>query len=120
MKIKILYGFIILLLMSGCLNEKHYEGTYDVYKCNGLYCDVYRVFWGGIYEEHNARAIYITDSKNFRIYLGIFGEDDSYRCRINGDNLYIEKTTRGYADTPIVVERRKYKLSELKKEHRFD
>ncbi len=119
-KIIISNALVILLLASGCLNEKHFKGTYNIYNCNGLYSNVYRVIWGGVYEEHNARAIYITDSLNFRIYLGIYGEDDSFGCKINGDTLYIEKKSRGYSSTPIIIERRNYSLIKLKTEHRFD
>jgi hypothetical protein len=75
--------------MSSCV--KRYEATYKVQNCKGLYSNIYTVWWGGVYNASNDWALYITDSVNFKIYLGIYDENESYGCKILNDTLYIRK-----------------------------
>ena len=110
----------ITSLLGGCIHSEHYERTYKTYYCNGLYSNIYDVSWWGIYKERGVRAIYITDSLNFSINLGVYGEYDSYGCKIEHDTLYIEKKTIDNSETPTVVERRKYSLKTLKESKTFN
>jgi len=106
----------IAFVMSSCVHSEHYQRTYKTQNCKGLYSNIYDVYWWGIYKESNLWALYITDSANFRISLGIYGEYDSYGCKIKKDTLYIEKKTLNNSGYPVVIERRKYSLKALERD----
>ncbi len=122
MKNTLKYGIAILitLLTSSCIKRENFKASYPVYGCKGLYSNVYSISWAGIFNDPSAQSIYLTDSATFRIYLGVFGENEGFECRISGDRLYYTKKASGYAFAPIVVEKKVFKLSELKKKNKFD
>lgn len=90
-------------LLSGCY--KKYSRTVTV--CDGkLFVEVYK---------HNFIDVaydYLTDSSNFRMYVGKFDyEHGYYRYNCQGDSLEISETYEGK-----VINIRKYSLIDLRKE----
>jgi hypothetical protein len=86
---KIKYSiFLLLILVLGC-GEKKYIRTVRIPKCD-LYVEVFTANSFGLKQE------YLTDSSNFRIYVGTLDEEHdffTYECR--NDTLYIKKILTG-------------------------
>src|SRR5882757_2870181 len=110
---KISYVIGPLLLVFGLVScEKKYYSTAKV--CNGsLYVEVFRINPAGEYAD------YLTDSTNFRIYIGIFDpEEDLYSYTCKGDSILVEKFNRGRESdyrTHETLSRKVYSLRELRK-----
>jgi hypothetical protein len=83
-----------------------------------LYIEVYRTGIIG-----NQTSEYLTDSVNFRVYLGtVDKKTGDIDCKLNGDHVIIEKRERDGkrpTDPLSVVERKAYSLNYLKKHHNF-
>jgi len=98
----------IVLLFSGCV--KKYKRTTKV--CNNrLYMEVYNVNPAGV------DAAFLTDSVNFRIYLGKFdNEHENFNCYCNGDTVFIRKLASiDTSKVRQVVSKTTYSLKELTK-----
>jgi hypothetical protein len=82
------FWIIILCVLVGCTNNRNRKNYLSTFKrTNNLYIENYRAGLIG-----NLTSEYLTDSTNFRIYIGTFDDEDGYfYYKINGDNLCIEK-----------------------------
>lgn len=101
-----IYYIGIIFLFPGCIEK--YKRTTKV--CNNiLSMEVYNVNPAGV------DAAYLTDSVNFRIYLGKFdNEHENFNCYCEGDTVFVRKLS--YADTSAqVVSKIIYSLGDLKK-----
>ena len=70
-------------------------------------------------------AEYLTDSKNFRLYIGSYDEhDEKIITQCKGDSIIVEKlgSTSATADGSFrtVIESHAYSLKALKKKHIFE
>ena len=113
MKSYLTYLSIICLLLTGC--ARRFKFTVKV--CNdSLYSEVYNINPAGV------DADYLTDSVNFRMYVGTTdNEHENFNYTCNGDSLIIKKVA--VVDTTgiwRVMETRTYSLSELKKKKVFE
>ena len=117
--ILLMLSILFMISISSCFHTEKYKATYNVHNCPGLYSNVYAVKWWGFYSEPSTNAIYLTDSVNFRIYLGVMGENERYGCQIKGDKLYIDKATTANSDDPVDYEHRIYSIKKLKMEYPF-
>jgi len=124
MKFNIILIFSIVFVL-GCgydkRSKKYHRFTNPI--CNGsLYIEGYTVFGSGALGG-NMMSDYLTDSANFRIYVGTY--DDSpekyfYTCK--GDSIYIEKkrfeedpkSPDASKGTITTVEKKVYSLLTLK------
>jgi hypothetical protein len=131
---KKLLTLIIVSLLMGCINfrsKKDHSFTVNLHKyrpmecmCN-LYIEGYLVFGMGALGS-DLYSVYLTDSSQFRIYIGNYDENDEklvYICK--GDSVYVEKrTNKGYArddwDTFKILENKGYSVGDLKKRHVFE
>lgn len=112
---------MIVGALFGCMNtnKKNLISTFK--KGNNLYIEDYRTGLIG-----NLTAQYLTDSVNFRVYLGTYDDENGYiYCKIHGDNIYVEKREHGKGSSPQwdtlkVVVRTMYSLKELRKQHKFE
>jgi hypothetical protein len=118
--IKRLLWITSLLELTGCIHyrdKSNYE--YTVRRNSNLYIEVYRVGLIG-----NITAEYLTDSTNFRIYLGSYDDEQSYIfCKLKGDSVIVEKIAHGKGlkfDEMVVGDNVKYNLADLKKDHIFE
>jgi hypothetical protein len=113
-----LIGLLLLALALAFVScEKKYWMTVRV--CHeSLFVENFRINPAGIYSN------YLTDSVNFRIYIGIFDpEQNTYTYTCNGDSISVGKYTLGRESgyrTHEMLSRKVYSLRELRKEHRFD
>lgn len=108
---RIILSLFLCTLFISCV-YKH-VGTAKV-------CDKHLFF--EVYERSQLGVCYLTDSTNFRIYVGQlnFGlEDYKYECK--NDTVIISRITIGYSGVPNQVTQTKiYNLSQLKKDRKFD
>lgn len=88
-KSQLITSIILILLMSSCLRTHKYKFTSKICE-KKLFVEVFEVNSFGV------DADYLTDSVNFRKYIGDWDEEHeiySYYCE--GDSVYILKTVRG-------------------------
>lgn len=104
---------LMCLLLMGCV--KKYKFTSNV--CNGkLYAENFNVNPAGV------DAVYLTDSLNFRLYVGKFdNEHENFHFICKEDSVVIEKIA-SIDTTSImrVIETRVYNLVDLKKKGKFE
>jgi hypothetical protein len=121
---------MVLVIPSHNRSKQYYKGSgtlcnYKTGNCGcNLYAEYYNVYdqgaWGtGLSSE------YLTDSLNFRKYLGVYDDEDehiSISCK--GDSIIITKTGLKFISIqwskPMILERKVYSLRELKGNHDFD
>jgi len=104
---------LTILLCIGC--SKVYKRTSKV--CDDkLYFEVFNVNPAGVDEG------YLTDSLNFRLYVGKWdNEHENFHLMCDGDSVIIEKLDR--VDTTSflkAIETKKYSLKELKSKRKFE
>jgi hypothetical protein len=108
----IILSLLLLSLFCGCIN-RHVRTT--------QICDtkLYKETFTSLVEVHNA---YITDSLNFRMYIGRYdGEHENYNCTCEGDSLILKKLkSNEFTGLREVVSTQVYSLSELKRKRIFD
>ncbi len=87
MKTQILSGLAICILLISCI--KKYKFTSKLNDTN-LFVEVYNVNPFGV------NADYLTDSINFRKYIGDWDEEhEEYLYNCKGDSIYIKKIVSG-------------------------
>ena len=113
--------FIILGALFGCTNRSKKNLISTFKKGDNLYIEDYRAGLIG-----NLTAQYLTDSVNFRVYLGTFDDENGYiYCKIDGDNIYVEQREHGKGSSPQwdtlkVISRKTLNIKDLKKQHKFE
>jgi len=110
---------LIILTIIGTINsgsKGNYKYTFN--EDHNLYVEVHRLGIIG-----NMTSEYLTDSTNFKIYLGTFDDENGYiYCKFNGDKINVEKKENAQGQqrgTLEVTERKTYSLKELKKLHNY-
>lgn len=108
------------LLFTSCTSKyskEHHEGTGII--DSNLYRERFLVYSGGAF-ANNSYSFYITDSANFRKYIGtVYYDDEQLFCNVLDSNrvlVYRAKRNNEH-DT---LEKKIYLLSDLKKEGKFD
>ncbi|MBK7389099.1 MAG: hypothetical protein IPN13_12200 [Bacteroidetes bacterium] len=112
-----------VVLFTNCSGDdksrKNLKRTYKV--CDDLYAEVFCAFGQGAFGG-SRDAEWITDSINFRLFLGSFDEIEggfSYKC--NGDTIYVMQRPDAIAgnpkDTSVTTI---YKISDLKKKQNLN
>lgn len=106
-----------MLFQFGCKENGKGEYMFTIQVCrNHLYAEVYRTFGSGAYGGDMLDE-YLTDSANFRVFVGSYDDYDSgfsYDC--SGDSLTVNSIYRSDTDTVFRIKKTKfYKLSNLKK-----
>ena len=115
---------LLILTLIGAINIRNkrvYRYTLD--REQNLVVEVYRAGSTG-----NLTSEYLTDSANFRVYLGTFNNTNDYHhYKVKGDRFMIEKLqhernfgTNANANRTVLPERKTLNLAELKHKHRFD
>jgi hypothetical protein len=107
---------ILCIPFTSCY--KRYIGTRDI--CgNKLYAELYEINPAGV------DAWYLTDSTNFRFYVGRFDpESGNYKFECNGNLVFIERfihRDQYISDTVnIIKEKKVINLDDLRKQHKFE
>lgn len=73
----------------------------------------------------DVNAVYLTDLKNFRVYLGTYKEgDEKINIEYNRDIVVAIKTSTEYVSSywtdPIIIEKKGFVLSELIKNKPYE
>lgn len=106
----------LILLQSGC-KQKDEKGEYDhtTEVCKSLYAEAYRTFGSGAFGG-DIIANYLTDSVDFRVFVGTFDNYDkhfSYEC--SSDTLRIYSLYKSGIDSMSRITKTDfYTISELK------
>jgi len=122
-KIVIILTFSVLLFSLSELSchskysKKKHVGTVKIGE--HLYNEIYQVYAGGVL-ANDSYSDYLTDSVNFRKYVGtVYYDDEKNYCKLIDSNtvLVYRLNIRNKNDT---LEKKIYLLSDLKKEGKFD
>jgi hypothetical protein len=108
-----------LILIVGCVNKKNKDKLFaKTLICNQLWREKFRVFSGGAYSAE-LYSDYITDSTNFRIYIGSHDEYSSFDYQCNGDVVTVRKFSHN-GNVKTIVQKSTLSLSEMRKERKFE
>lgn len=112
MKKTYLSVFLICLMLLSC---KKYKRTIKV--CNGTFFAE-----SFVTNPMGVEANYLTDSVNFRMYVGKVDEEhEDYVYRCNQDSLIVYKYGMEQMDTARrILETRVFSISKLKADKKFD
>ena len=122
-------------MTASCMNSKskaHYKYTETLINCNYLYLECYQISESWLFGNFSNR--YLTDSTNFRQFIGVYDEDkddgERYIGNLKGDSIIIDKVGNGimikndstgvYEHSDTILERHVYSLSKLRKQHRCE
>ncbi len=109
-----------LFLNVGCIDKKNKQdlfGTRSV--CDKVWREKYRVFSGGAYSAE-LYSDYITDSVNFRVYIGSHDEYSGFDYKCSGDTVFMKNIKVNEDGSTSVIDSSVFRLSALRKEHRFE
>ncbi len=88
-------GFVltigIVLLTSGCINKKGKSELFSTKSiCKSIWREKFKVYSGG---AHSAELFsdYLTDSINFRKFIGTHDEWSSFDYECDGDKIIVKK-----------------------------
>jgi len=126
-KFKITFKILILTFSVSCQNEKRREkhvGS-DII-CNNLYVEKFRVSGDGKFGTNfggkgDLYSKWLTDSTNFRMFLGTFDDVWSLiEIECQGDNVFIKKLAEQKTDTVYkVINEKRYNIGNLKKQNNY-
>jgi hypothetical protein len=88
--------------------------------CDNLYVEMYTVFGSGAFGG-DLLSDWLTDSTNFRIYIGTFDDAHggiSYKC--NRDTLFVTQLPDGQSSSSDTIEVRHYLISKLKEKNNLN
>jgi hypothetical protein len=117
-------GFVVIHYCMPTIhqNKAYPTGSYslntsgNVRYGSGLYVEYYRVFGGG-FMTTDENAVYLTDRRNFRLYLGVEDEDNkSIDVTCDGDLITKSIYEAGYRHPG----QQSFSLKELQNGHVFD
>ena len=115
---------ILLVFTFGCGYDKRSKKNHPSITpfCDGkMYVEDYTVFGEGGAIGGNVKSSYLTDSTNFRIYIGTYDEGDggySYKCE--GDSVTIYEVTGRSMNKNKIVSTKIYNISTLKNDKKFE
>lgn len=118
---KWLFFCLLFFLFTGCNSDRNkdkYRSTVNI--CKKLYVETFAIIGGGAYGSDRV-SDYLTDSINFRNYIGTYDNNDegySYKCV--GDSITIYKVTGRSESKNKIVSTTKFSLLNLKKDKKFE
>ncbi len=114
--------FIFLLCFIACRGDRS-KAKYDstVALCNKkLFVETFTIFGSGAFGGDRVSE-YLTDSVNFRIYIGTFDNaHEGYSFEYFGDSIKVSKSVDGANGNRRIESIRFYSFSQLKASKRFD
>lgn len=118
MNIRRIYLIIPILLLQFSCNQNNGKGKhiFTTRICSDIYVEGYRTYEGGALGS-NITAEYLTDSINFRVYVGDFDLSESkyaFECK-NKDTLIIYKLNLLERDSIKARKSNFYRIEDLKK-----
>ena len=120
-KIVLIMIVFLSFILFGCNNNRSKKRFFvSGVVCNNLIVEKYIVgSWGALSAE--TYSDYLTDSLNFRLYVGIHGDEDNFEYACANDSIYIIRLSqRGVEKAKIVDTLEVYSLNELKRKKIFE
>ncbi|WP_143097892.1 hypothetical protein [Chitinophaga sp. CF118] len=114
--------FIAVLLLTACVNKRDKSDFKRSFQpCdNNLSIELYTVFGSGAFGGDLLSA-YLTDSTNFRMYIGTFDDaQGGYFCECRGDTIVVEEIMTTDTGDKKVVRTKTLSLKQLKKQGKFE
>lgn len=110
----------LLVVISSCSTKySKSEHIATIQIGPNLYNEVYKVYSGGVFAS-DSYSNYITDSVNFRKYVGTrYYDDEEIYCNLIDSNtvLVVKRSKSNTADT---IEKKFYKINKLIADGEFD
>ena len=111
---------VVLSIAVGCVDKKDKQKLFHKQPiCNQLWIEKFRVFSGGAYSAE-LYSDYITDSTNFRLYIGSHDVNGSFDYQCKGDSVIVRKFAHHETGPKTIVEESTFSVSGLRKEHKFE
>lgn len=107
--------FLIYFLFVGKNEKYHFITTFNL--GDSLYVEKYELYTLGN-TPSGEYAEYLTDSINFRKYIGMYNDYSLFKYQKNGGVLIIKTINR--QDSLKIYETKSYQISVLKKTHSFE
>jgi hypothetical protein len=121
---------LIVFAIMGCvnyMNKQHHLSTVNLhdYQPNGCKLNLYRedyCVYGMAAVGSDLNSVYLTDSTNFRVYIGTYNNEDEHIIpKCNGDSIIVEKTLNTSSmhewNFQKVIETKTYSFKKLKQDH---
>jgi len=119
-KYAMVISFGITVLTLGCVDKKNKQKLFAKKSiCNQLWREKFRVFSGGAYSAE-LYSDYVTDSTNFRIYIGSHDENSSFDYQCNGDSVIVRKFAHNENQAKTILRVSTFSLSKLRNDHKFE
>jgi hypothetical protein len=112
---------ISTFIFTGCANKKSKKHFFASSKeCGGLFREKYLIgSWGAL--SADTYSDYITDSINFRVFVGIHGDDENFEYECKNDSLIIIRLSTISVEQAKVIDTLKtYSVDRLKFEKKFE
>jgi hypothetical protein len=120
---KVYGGLVVtsLIFICGCnVDGKKRKIIVSGTICNGLTREKYTVGSGGALSAETY-ADCVTDSVNFRMFIGTHGEDENFMYDCSGDSLYaIRLSVKGVEKARVIDTIGSFSLRELKRKKVFE
>lgn len=112
---------LAISIFCSCVNKKSkkdYRSTTKV--CNNLYVETFSVFGNGALGG-DLLSEYLTDSINFRIYIGAFDDySENYSYTLDNGLVIVEKINRDDKNNIKILRKDTLNLVKLKKRRVFE
>lgn len=111
---------VLLFLLISCRDEKskkNYLSTVNV--CDHLYVENYSIYKGGV-QGGDIHSNYLTDSNNFRIFIGTYDDSRVFNYECRNDSIIVNTISRIIADNNRTLSKKYYSLSKLKSSKKFE
>jgi hypothetical protein len=120
-KIKLLFIFLGVICFGCNIDRRKTKHSSTVRVCNkNLFVETYEIVGGGAYGG-DLVSDYLTDSVNFRIYIGTYDNgDEGYSYKCTGDSVDINKVTGRRENDNKIVDKKIYSLLGLEKKKIFE
>ena len=120
--IRLIIVLTIVLSISGCLNKYSKDGFVSAKLVNkqfNVFDELYELDKGSAY-ANSTYSYYLTDSINFRKFVGVIKYDDEwYKSESKGNDIFCYHLRQG-ANEPDTVNIQKYDISSLIEQGKFD
>jgi hypothetical protein len=116
MKIRCALVYLVCVACLCCCNTKRYEITSVTCGTSGIYDESYAIFLLP-FEAATKREYYLTDSVNFRVYVGTVDFPKIMQFTCKGDSIFAEDFIDLFVESTFS---RSFSIKELKKSKVFD
>jgi hypothetical protein len=120
-KIVVVIIALPFLFFLGCSNNRSKKKFFvSGVVCKNLTVEKYIVgSWGALSAE--TYSDYLTDSINFRVFVGIHGDENNFAYACTNDSVYVIRLSQiGVEKAKVVDTLKVYSLSELKRKKIFE